>query len=149
MCMQAYLRTIFMQIGVGLAWLCMIDLRTTFMSAQNTHPKSCSRCLSRTSGVNPRHITFVSKRPHIVLFFMRPHHSTQDLISYLCSAILEHQDAHAPTWARLEYVLRLICQVCIGHVTTAKSARVNGENGTDAHAKSFLPQSIVFCCVRV
>jgi len=51
-------------------------------------------------------ISFRAHHARCVLFFKRPSHTTNHMISHLCSSVLEKQDAQAPSWRRFELLLR-------------------------------------------
>lgn len=37
------------------------------------------------------------------------HHTTEDVLAYLCSSLLRRQDLEPPSWKRLEHLVR--CRV--------------------------------------
>lgn len=58
------------------------------------------------NGVAYTEIEFRMRDPAIVFFFKRPTHTTTDLLSYLCSSLLDHKEEAAPSWRRFESLLR-------------------------------------------
>ena len=53
-------------------------------------------------------ISFRIMQPRCIFFFKREMHSTSHMLSHLCSSLLRQNDSMAPSWRRLEQLLRQI-----------------------------------------
>ena len=60
-------------------------------------------------GMTKQDILFMSRSPRVVFFVKCQHHTTHDLVSYLCSSLLRRQDLEPPSWKRLDHLVR--CRV--------------------------------------
>ena len=56
--------------------------------------------------LSPADILFRIMPPQCIFFFKREMHSTNHMLSYLCSSLLRHNDSAAPSWRRFEQLLR-------------------------------------------
>ena len=60
-------------------------------------------------GLDTREIKIRLKKPMLVFFFKQATHSTQDVVRFLCSSLLEEQDVLPASWKRLQQIVHVTC----------------------------------------
>jgi len=60
-------------------------------------------------GMDTREIKIRMKKPMLVYFLKQPSHNTRDVMSFLCSSLLEEQDALPASWKRLQQIVHVTC----------------------------------------
>ena len=60
-------------------------------------------------GMDTREIKIRMKKPMLVYFLKQASHNTRDVMSFLCSSLLEEQDALPASWKRLQQIVHVTC----------------------------------------